>query len=93
MTTRRSFLTKLALGVAGFTILPAATTYARSWKKTEELWVPINPEFPIHFREFGGKWTFHLEDLGGGSGIIPKPALDWWNDHIEGKPFPKLNLK
>jgi len=93
MTSRRSFLSKLALGVAGFTILPAATTYARSWKKTESIWV-LNPEWvnaPLvsawykgsTFKEFQIKWD----------SPDPHQGLKLWTDHLEPKPFPKLNLK
>jgi hypothetical protein len=32
---RRSFLTRLATAAAGFTILPSAVTYARTWKVAE----------------------------------------------------------
>jgi len=66
MTTRRSFLSKLALGVAGFTILPAATTYARSWKKTEVVWVlntdwvdaPYEMTMMYSTRDFTGTWKW-----------------------------------
>lgn len=36
---RRSFLETLAKAAAGFTILPSATTYARTWKRSRHLWV------------------------------------------------------
>ncbi len=39
---RRSFFTKLGLAAVSLAILPAATTYARNWKKAQDLWVP-NP--------------------------------------------------
>ena len=67
MTTRRSFLSKLALGVAGFTILPAATTYARSWKKTEAGLYAVNPDWvdaPYEMtmmystKDFNGTWKW-----------------------------------
>lgn len=41
---RRGFFGTLAKAVAGFTILPAAMTYARTWVPTENLWVP-NPAY------------------------------------------------
>jgi hypothetical protein len=39
---RRNFFKTLAGAVAGFTILPPALTYARTWKSTPHLWVPGN---------------------------------------------------
>lgn len=36
---RRSFIERLAKAAAGFTILPAATTYQRVWKKQRYIWV------------------------------------------------------
>ena len=44
MKTRRNFLSNLAKAVAAFGILPAATTYVRQWKQTNNLWIP-NPEW------------------------------------------------
>lgn len=42
---RRRFFTNLIGAAAAFSILPAATTYARKWKFTaEKVWVP-NPEW------------------------------------------------
>lgn len=41
MATRRKFLKGLGAVLAGFSILPAASTYDRVWKKSV-LWVP-NP--------------------------------------------------
>lgn len=49
MTTRRDFFRSLALGVAGFAILPSATTYARTWKPlASNIFVPAGSaiEFP-----------------------------------------------
>lgn len=37
---RRGFFSTLAKAVAGFAILPAATTYARNWIPTGGMWVP-----------------------------------------------------
>ena len=41
---RRGFFSTLAKAVAGFTILPAAMTYARTWVPTGDLYIP-NPEW------------------------------------------------
>lgn len=38
-TNRRGFLSTLLKAGVGFSILPAATTYARTWKKQRHLWV------------------------------------------------------
>jgi hypothetical protein len=47
MTTRRAFFATLSTAVAGFTILPPATTYQRIWKATRtidfEPWVNQMP--------------------------------------------------
>jgi len=91
MTTRRSFLSKLALGVAGFTILPSATTYARSWKKTDAIWV-LNDDWKNARYEIvwitNTHWK-HLDNLI----LHVRTGVSQWTDHLEPKPFPKLNLK
>lgn len=43
MPNRRNFFRTLATAVAGFAILPPATTYSRVWKATRQ--PLINPEF------------------------------------------------
>ncbi len=43
--TRRDFFRTLALGVAGFAVLPSALTYKRTWKVVSGLVVPV--EVPI----------------------------------------------
>lgn len=63
---RRGFFSTLAKAVAGFTILPAATTYARNWTPTENLWVP-NPEWENADYEI--KWASF-------AGIMAKALVD-----------------
>lgn len=41
---RRDFFRRLGILTTAFTVLPAATTYARTWKPIQSLWVP-NPEY------------------------------------------------
>lgn len=42
---RRNFFKKLAVATAGFSILPAATTYERVWKAVRQpMWIP-NPDY------------------------------------------------
>lgn len=41
---RRAFFNTLGKAIAGFSVLPAATTYARKWKRTENVW-QANPEW------------------------------------------------
>jgi hypothetical protein len=42
---RRNFIRNIVGVVAAFSVLPAATTYNRTWTRTrQELWVP-NPEY------------------------------------------------
>ena len=44
MTTRRAFFRTLGAAVAGFSILPSATTYVRKWIPTASgVVVPYNP--------------------------------------------------
>lgn len=38
-TNRRGFLSTLLKAGVGFSVLPAATTYARTWKRQRHLWV------------------------------------------------------
>ena len=46
MTTRRSFFSRLAVGIAAFSILPSALTYARTWKPMASgVVVPLESEF------------------------------------------------
>lgn len=49
---RRNFFSTLATAVAGFTILPPATTYTRIWKATRPV---IRPVIFIP-REYWGTW-------------------------------------
>jgi len=37
---RRSFFKSLAKAAAGFSILPSAMTYKRTWKRGSDLWIP-----------------------------------------------------
>ena len=53
---RRSFFTKLGLAAASVAILPAATTYARTWVK-KEIWIP-NPEWLNANYEIITHWNF-----------------------------------
>jgi hypothetical protein len=56
---RRGFLSVLGKATAGFSILPAATTYSRRWVRTECLWRP-NPAWEAAPYEiaFWGTETF-----------------------------------
>lgn len=64
---RRDFFRTLATAVAGFTILPPATTYGRIWKARRFV---LNPEYDVKaqyemiydVRNFTGTWKWVYVD-------------------------------
>lgn len=59
---RRGFFSTLAKAAAGFTILPAATTYSRIWRVQREPIYYINPEWTsAHFEYNFIFWTMLLK--------------------------------
>lgn len=50
---RRGFLSSILKAAAAFTILPAATTYAWNWIRTEDLYLPnpdwVNADYDMFF--------------------------------------------
>ncbi len=77
MTSRRSFFSTLATAVAGFSILPPATTYARVWKAQRSIPNPdyVEAEYQVSFyahdgvrdlvynpKDFYGNWGLKLSD-------------------------------
>ena len=70
MPSRRSFFSTLATAVAGFTILPPATTYARIWKATRPPIINpdwVNAEYEMKFifdpRALHSQWSFETPPL------------------------------
>ncbi len=65
-TSRRSFFSTLATAVAGFAILPPATTYARIWKAQRPIGIYLSggfgtaPTVSFLFRpsDYSGAWLF-----------------------------------
>jgi len=79
---RRSFLSSIATAVAGFTVLPPATTYDRVWKATRpwkviECGSPVC-EYAFDPVKFMGSWHWVWKDepctvyIGD---TLPKPRL------------------
>ncbi len=64
MTSRRSFFSTIATAVAGFAILPPATTYARVWKAQRSIPNPDYVEAPYEVKflwkpgDVYGRWQF-----------------------------------
>jgi hypothetical protein len=86
---RRSFIGGFAASLAGFTILPAATTYGRCWKavRTGQLFAVPNPKYERAIYELA--WI-PVED----GGIIERlpiwpvrfnaiPTNESWNDPVK----------
>lgn len=68
---RRGFFKKLALATAAFSILPTATTYARTWKIAPEssVWIP-NPEWELAPYQMSYIWH------PGAVAVFPKGTFD-----------------
>lgn len=66
MIDRRNFIRGLLSATAGFTILPGA---GRIWKAVIDqrplLGKSRNPDMLFLDRDFAGRWTFVMEDMGG----------------------------
>jgi hypothetical protein len=87
---RRNFFKSLAKAAAGFAILPSAVTYARTWKRTSDLWIP-NPEWKN--APYESSWLsliprgkFPVGAVGAG---LTARVLRWSS---EGDPLPVLDL-
>jgi len=59
---RRGFLRSIGLAAAAFTVLPAATTYARRWAKSGPLYVVNSAwrsaDYEITFIYYSGDWMW-----------------------------------
>lgn len=55
---RRRFFQGLATTIAGFTILPPATTYARVWRATPQPWETDTIMYAVDPRELWGTWQW-----------------------------------
>jgi len=88
---RRSFFQTLAKAAAGFTILPAATSYERIWKVVRPECVP-NPEWitpPMHFfgPDYTGEWRWTVMTYNEAFNLASKQA-EWKANQFEWKNTP-----
>lgn len=60
---RRGFITAMLKAGVAAAVLPIATTYARTWRRTEALWVP-NPNWVTAEYQIQWLWQHVRIDIG-----------------------------
>lgn len=76
---RRSFFGTIATALAGFSVLPAATTYTRLWKATRLTGPIINPEWETtHYEVAWVRFDGELINLPMPYRLAVPPPWDIW---------------
>jgi len=77
--TRRNFFATLAKAAAGFTILPAATTYSRVWR-AQRVVEPVACAVYVNLNDFAGVWVWNAK------------MRDWMPPGLHGAKFLEANF-